>query len=205
MLYCEVKAVKSKLLQYADKREWGMFGKDTDKMTDDSSAPQIAPSTAPTADPAAGFTPAPAPMSSPADTPVATPAYPADTSSSDFSMPVTTPLTTSTVQMVNEEKTLPEPAFNPAPAPMSGAPLATDDLVQIKQEALQQLSPLVGHLDQSPEEKFHTTMMMLQATDDQTLVKTAYEAAQSISDEKARAQALLDVVNEINYFTQHQK
>lgn len=80
----------------------------------------------------------------------------------------------------------------------------SDDLLGIKQQALQQLSPLVGHLDQTPEEKFRTTMMMIQASDDQSLVKTAYEAAQQITDEKAKAQALLDVVNEINYFTQHQ-
>src|SRR5689334_5684162 len=32
----------------------------------------------------------------------------------------------------------------------------TDDLLEIKQQALQQLSPLVGHLDQSPEDKFRT-------------------------------------------------
>lgn len=77
-----------------------------------------------------------------------------------------------------------------------------DDLLSIKQGALQQLSPLVGHLDQTPEEKFRTTMMMIQASDDQSLIKTAYEAAQKIGDDKARAQALLDVINEINYFTQ---
>lgn len=77
-----------------------------------------------------------------------------------------------------------------------------DDLLSIKQQALQQLSPLVDHLDQSPEEKFRTTMMLIQAADNQSLIKDAYEAAEKISDEKARAQALLDVVNEINYFTQ---
>lgn len=80
----------------------------------------------------------------------------------------------------------------------------TNNLIDIKQQALSQLSPLVGHLDQSPEEKFRTTMMMIQASDDQSMIQTAFEAAQSISDEKVRAQALLDVVNEINYFTQNQ-
>ncbi len=60
----------------------------------------------------------------------------------------------------------------------------TDDLLGIKQQALQQLSPLVGHLEQSPEEKFRTTMMMIQASDDQSLIKTAYEAAKEITDEK---------------------
>ena len=77
-----------------------------------------------------------------------------------------------------------------------------DDLIHIKQDALQQLSPLVNHLDQTPEEKFRTTMMMIQASDDQSLVKAAYEAARDIKDDKVRAQALLDIINEINYFTQ---
>jgi hypothetical protein len=47
--------------------------------------------------------------------------------------------------------------------------------------------------------------MLIQASDNPALVKDAYEAAQKITDEKARAQALIDVVNEINYFTQHKK
>jgi hypothetical protein len=91
------------------------------------------------------------------------------------------------------------------PAPVADAIDTSDeDLIQIKQQALQQLSPLVGHLEQTPEEKFRTTMMMIQASDNQGLIKEAYSAAQEIEDEKTRAQALLDIVNEINYFTQHQ-
>lgn len=79
---------------------------------------------------------------------------------------------------------------------------SSDELLSIKQDALQELTPLVGHLEQTAEEKFRTTMMMIQATDDHSLIKTAYDTAKQITDEKARAQALLDVVNEINYFTQ---
>ncbi|HEX8182956.1 MAG TPA: hypothetical protein VF575_05150 [Candidatus Saccharimonadales bacterium] len=79
----------------------------------------------------------------------------------------------------------------------------TDDLLDIKHEALRALSPLVGQLDQTPEERFRTTMMMIQASDDHSLVKVAYEAAKQITNEKERAQALLDIVNEINYFTQN--
>ena len=82
---------------------------------------------------------------------------------------------------------------------------STDDLLGIKQKALTQLSPLVSHLDQNPEERFKTIMMMIQAADNQALIPDAYEAAQAIPDEKAKAQALLDIVNEINYFTQQQK
>jgi hypothetical protein len=77
-----------------------------------------------------------------------------------------------------------------------------DELIKIKQQALQSLAPLVDHLEQNPQEKFKTTMMMIQASDNADLIPEAYEAANKISDEKARAQALLDVVNEINYFTQ---
>lgn len=78
-----------------------------------------------------------------------------------------------------------------------------DELLKLKQQALQSLAPLVDHLEQSPEEKFKTTMMLIQASDNVDLIPEAYEAAGKITDEKVRAQALLDVVNEINYFTQH--
>lgn len=91
-----------------------------------------------------------------------------------------------------------------APLPSSTTiPTGDDDLLSIKQDAMTALSPLVGQLSQSPEEKFKTTMMMIQASDDKSLVRVAYEAAQAIEDEKLKAQALLDVVNEINYFLSH--
>ncbi len=82
-------------------------------------------------------------------------------------------------------------------------PAAADpDLSQIKQQVLQSLEPLVGQLDQAPEEKFKTIMMLIQASDNSKMLKEAYAAAAQITDEKTRAQALLDIVNEINYFTQ---
>ncbi len=83
----------------------------------------------------------------------------------------------------------------------TASPANDDNLLDIKQQALGQLSPIVNHLNQTPEEKFRTIMMMIQASDNQSLIKDAYEAAQAISDDKVKAQALLDVVNEINYFT----
>ncbi|HXY17960.1 MAG TPA: hypothetical protein VEH48_00885 [Candidatus Nitrosopolaris sp.] len=100
----------------------------------------------------------------------------------------------------------PAPASTPFPAaePPAAAPDSSSDggeLLQIKQQALHSLTPLIDKLEQTPEEKFKTTMMLLQASDNPTLVKDAYAAANQITDEKTRAQALLDVVNEINYFT----
>lgn len=76
-----------------------------------------------------------------------------------------------------------------------------DELINLKQRALQSLAPMLDHLDQTPEERFRTTMMLIQATDNAKLVREAYDAANQIKDEKVRAQALLDIVNEINYFT----
>lgn len=93
-------------------------------------------------------------------------------------------------------------ASSPAPASDGGSVDTAGSLLDIKQQALQQLTPLVSHLDQTPLERFRTTMMLIQASDNQALLKDAYDAAQKIEDEKTRAQALLDVVNEINYFTQ---
>lgn len=92
------------------------------------------------------------------------------------------------------------PLTEPTPAPST--PVDEDELMDIKKQALESLAPLVDELDQTPEEKFKTTMMLIQASDNADLVKDAFAAANQITDEKIRAQALLDVVNEINYFTQ---
>jgi len=99
------------------------------------------------------------------------------------------------------------PVGGASPNP-SDSSISTDDdtavheLIDIKQHALSELAPLIDQLDLPPEEKFHAIMMVIQATDDQHLVKAAYEAAHSIEDEKVRGQALLSIVNEINFFTQ---
>ncbi|HEY5550235.1 MAG TPA: hypothetical protein VIK37_03520 [Candidatus Saccharimonadales bacterium] len=90
-----------------------------------------------------------------------------------------------------------------APAPTVPVNADEDELIDIKQQALHSLAPLVNQLEQTPEEKFKTTMMLIQASDNAALIKDAHDAANAITDEKNRAQALLDVVNEINYFTQH--
>lgn len=96
----------------------------------------------------------------------------------------------------------PDDLVNPSDSPAGG----NDELLNIKRQALQQLTPLVDHLEQSPKEQFRTTMMMIQATDNQGLIKKAFDAAQKIEDDKERAQAFLDIINEINYFTtQHQE
>lgn len=94
----------------------------------------------------------------------------------------------------------------PAPTPSDSSSNSSSgnnsQLDKIKTDALAQLSPLVNKLDQSPEEKYKTLMMMVQASDNQDLLPEAYEAAQKITDEKLKAEALLNIVNEVNYFNQ---
>lgn len=76
-----------------------------------------------------------------------------------------------------------------------------NELVQVKQQALEQLAPLVTKIDLPPQEKFDTLMSIIRAGDDKSLIKPAFDAAQLIADDDKKAQALLDVVNEVNYLT----
>lgn len=122
------------------------------------------------------------------------------------SEPEATPAPEVTSPSEPSEDSTPTTSDDVSDTPVSDTPSTTthdsDSLLDLKKTALEELAPLVDKLDQNPEEKFKTTMMMIQATDDSSLIPRAHEAANQITDEKVRAQALLDVVNEINYFTQ---
>ncbi|MEI6850978.1 MAG: hypothetical protein WCK26_03355 [Candidatus Saccharibacteria bacterium] len=78
---------------------------------------------------------------------------------------------------------------------------ADGDLESIKKDALTELRPLVDKLDLAPEEKFDTYLLLLRSTDDKALIAPAHAAAQNIADETRRAQALLDIVKEIDYLS----
>ena len=62
---------------------------------------------------------------------------------------------------------------------------------------------LVDKLDLPADEKFDTILILIRSTDDKSLVNAAHEAARAIPDEAKRAQALLDVIKEIDYFSGH--
>lgn len=79
----------------------------------------------------------------------------------------------------------------------------SDDLEKIKSSALDELRPLVGKLSLSNEEKFDTLLLIIRSTDDQSLLQEAYDAAKGITDESKRAQALLDIIKEVDYFSSH--
>lgn len=79
------------------------------------------------------------------------------------------------------------------------------ELDGVKKSALEQLRPLIEKLDLEPADKFDKYLMMLRASDDPALIKPAFDAAQGIPGEKEKAQALLDIINEINYITTNQQ
>ena len=158
--------------------------------------------------------------------PIAAPDEPADTSGDDasFAVPAPTelPAVPEPVPVVPSVEPIPEPAPvepepvdpqpvmpEPIPAPVEPLPSqqgvgmpADPALENIKKDALEELRPLVDKLELAPEEKFDTLLLIIRSTDDRSLVSAAHDAAKAIGDETKRAAALLDVIKEIDYFSQ---
>lgn len=108
----------------------------------------------------------------------------------------------------------PDDAMDDLPAvhPHTKAPAHDDDdkkpastgngeLDKLKASALEELRPLVGKLNLPAEEKFDTLLLIIRSTDDQGLLDEAHAAAKEITDDTKRAQALLDIIKEIDYFS----
>lgn len=135
-----------------------------------------------------------------ASEPVVPPLPPVDTTAIDESV------ADDSASVAPEE---PSPALEPAvdSSYSAMAPTMSDnsDLESIKKEALGELRPLVDKLDVNPEEKFDTYLLLLRSTDDKALIAPAHDAAKSITDESRRAQALLDIIKEIDFLSQGQK
>ena len=121
------------------------------------------------------------------------------------------PVVTATTQVAAVPDPAPaDPGFVPAfelPQPtQSVAPLTTPsstDLDGIKKDALTELRPLIDKVDLPAEEKFDTYLMLIRSTDDSSLIAPAHVVAQSITDETRRAEALLDIIKEIDYLSRN--
>lgn len=110
------------------------------------------------------------------------------------------PVVAAPVAAVPEEPVASLPPATPV-MPTLSTPGVGGDLDTIKQDALNELRPLVDKLNVAPEEKFDTYLLLLRSTDDKALIAPAHEAARNITDEARRAQALLDVIKEIDYLS----
>ena len=94
----------------------------------------------------------------------------------------------------------PEPVATPDPIAVTPQPLG-DDLTPIKTEAINELRPLVDKLDLPAEEKFETYLLLIRSSDDKSLIAPAHQTALLIEDETKRAEALLDIIKEIEYLS----
>jgi hypothetical protein len=132
------------------------------------------------------------------DDPNAPDPAPAD-AASDTPAPADAPADASAVPPLQFEETPVTPASSDLPAPST--PAGSDDLDSIKKDALGELRPLIDKVDLPAEEKFDTYLMLIRSTDDSSLIGPAHTAAQGIADEKRRAEALLDIIKEIDYLS----
>lgn len=113
-----------------------------------------------------------------------------------------TPVSDDVTPVSDTPSTPNESAYTP-PAPVT--PQVSGDLESIKKDAIVALRPLVDKLELAPEEKFDTYLLLLRSTDDKELIGPANEAAKAITDESRRAQALLDIIKEIDYLSTPQQ
>lgn len=169
-----------------------------------SAASSLTPPTAASTDQAADQSDTPDTSAGAVASPFGPSPAPAPAASDDIASLLTAPATAPAAT--------PEPTVAPTPTitPSSVASdhhTAVDDgpLAAIKQDAIVELRPLVDKLNVSAEEKFDTYLLLIRSTDDTELIGPAHEAAKAIEDETRRAEALLDIIKEIDYLSNQAK
>lgn len=85
----------------------------------------------------------------------------------------------------------------PAANSIAETPVALSD---VQQRAIEDLRPLVDKIQLEDQEKYEVILLLIRSTNDQSLLDPLYKAAREIKDEARRAQALLDVIKEADYF-----
>lgn len=99
-------------------------------------------------------------------------------------------------------KSEPTPTTPPNVNPL-GHNVDNGALGDIRLQVISELRPLVNRLDfLAPADKFDTLLLLIRTIDDSSLIPMAHQTAMAIPDEVKRAQALLDILKEIDFFTQ---
>ena len=132
-----------------------------------------------------------------------TPAAPAKpTGKSGSAQPADPILTDVLAQPAKPAKAKSEPVTPPNVNPL-GHNVDSGVLGDIRLQVISELRPLVNRLDfLAPADKFDTLLLLIRTIDDSSLIPMAHQAAMAIPDEVKRAQALLDILKEIDFFTQ---
>ena len=111
-------------------------------------------------------------------------------------------LTDVLAQPAKPAKAKSEPVTPPNVNPL-GHNVDSGALGDIRLQVISELRPLVNRLDfLAPADKFDTLLLLIRTIDDSSLIPMAHQAAMAIPDEVKRAQALLDILKEIDFFTQ---
>ena len=71
------------------------------------------------------------------------------------------------------------------------------ETASVKEAALKELFPIMNRIEVSPEKRFELYREIMEVMKDKVVVKPAYEAAKAIKNDKARADALLYVIEQI--------
>ena len=71
------------------------------------------------------------------------------------------------------------------------------ETASVKEAALKELFPIMDRIEVSPEKRFELYREIMEVMKDRVVVKPAYEAAKAIKNDKARADALLYVIEQI--------
>jgi hypothetical protein len=88
-----------------------------------------------------------------------------------------------------------QPATQSAPAQSN----SDRQLEKVKKRALTALVPLISSMDVDPQRKFDICMNAVRFSNNKELVTVALDAALAIEEKGAKAEALVDILNEINY------
>lgn len=140
------------------------------------------------------------PPAQPAKPAPATPAKP--TSKSGPAQPADPILTDVLAQPAKPAKAKSEPVTPPNVNSL-GRNVDNGALGDIRLQVISELRPLVNRLDfLAPADKFDTLLLLIRTIDDSSLIPMVHQTAMAISDEVKRAQALLDILKEIDFFTQ---
>ncbi len=140
------------------------------------------------------------PPAQPAKPAPAAPAKP--TGKSGSAQPADPILTDVLAQPAKPAKAKSEPVAPPNVNPL-GRNVDSGALGDIRLQVISELRPLVNRLDfLAPADKFDTLLLLIRTIDDSSLIPMAHQAAMAIPDEVKRAQALLDILKEIDFFTQ---
>ena len=140
------------------------------------------------------------PPAQPAKPAPAAPAKP--TGKSGSAQPADPILTDVLAQPAKPAKAKSEPV-TPPNVNQLGRNVDSGALGDIRLQVISELRPLVNRLDfLAPADKFDTLLLLIRTIDDSSLIPMAHQTAMAIPDEVKRAQALLDILKEIDFFTQ---